>query len=429
MSDSTSSQLPEFEGAMADTQPFPEETESTPSSVLIIDDDDLSLRIIANALADNQYRVSTSATAASGIDQADRDQPNLIITNVAMPDTDSIDLIAALRECAPEACLIVTADYGAEQLAVSALKQGADEHLTRPVRPWEIITSSAEVLERAELRRRNRQLTEALRQRQKELEQRNTELQDANTRLREADMWKENLSNMIVHDLKNPLGVIQGTMIYFKGTLGEDLDEKQSQLMESALISADRALKLVSSILDVRRLEEGRMPLEVQPVAPHDVIQICLDESFPLLTMHGLNATLDAPGDLPPVRADYTALVRIIGNLLDNAIKFTSAGGSITASACQVTDGVQFSIADTGFGIPPEQHERIFEKFAQAGIRSEGQRAGVGLGLTFCKLAVEAHGGRIWVESDMGTGTTFHFVLPVWVGDETQSDANATPKQ
>ena len=430
MSYSTSSRSPEFERAMAVTQPFPEEEiESTPSSVLIIDDDDLSLQIITKALADNQYHVSTSATAASGVRQAERDQPNLIITNVAMPDTDSADLITALKECAPEACLIVTADYGAEQLAVNALKQGADEHLTRPVRPGEIITASADVLERAELRRRNRQLTEALRQRKKELEQRNDELEDANTRLREADIWKENLSNMIVHDLKNPLGVIQGTMIYFKGTLSEDLDEKQSQLLESALISADRALKLVSSILDVRRLEEGRMPLEVQPVAPHDVVQICLDESFPLLTMHGLNATLDAPEDLPPVRADYTALVRIIGNLLENAIKFTSAGGHIAVSARQATAGVQFSIADTGFGIPSEQHERIFEKFAQAGIRAEGQRAGVGLGLTYCKLAVEAHGGRIWVESDQGVGTTFHFVLPVWVSDETQPNANPVPKQ
>ena len=123
MSYSTSSRSPEFERAMAVTQPFPEEeTESTPSSVLIIDDDDLSLRIITKALADNQYHVSTSATAASGVRQAERDQPKLIITNVAMPDTDSADLITALKECAPEACLIVTADYGAEQLAVNALK-------------------------------------------------------------------------------------------------------------------------------------------------------------------------------------------------------------------------------------------------------------------------------------------------------------------
>jgi len=80
-------------------------------------------------------------------------------------------------------------------------------------------------------------------------------------------------------------------------------------------------------------------------------------------------------------------------------------------------------------GIPLDQQERVFEKFAQAGIRAEGQRAGVGLGLTYCKLAVEAHRGRIWVESDQGVGTTFHFVLPVWVGDEAQPNANAAPKQ
>jgi signal transduction histidine kinase len=382
---------------------------------LVIDDDRLSLRIITQALRDVQYRVLSTGSSTAGIRRARQEQPNLIFTNLAMPGADSGELIAALKECAPEACVIAMTDYGAEQLAVNALKHGAEDYLVRPVYPWEVTKAAAEVLERAELRRRNRQLTEALRQRQAELEQRNTDLEEANARLREADMWKENLSSMIVHDLKNPLGVIQGTMIYLKGTLGDDLDKKQSQLLESALISADRALKLVSAILDVRRLEDGQMPLELQPVVPHDVIQTCLDETYPLLNMHGLTATLDAPEELPPVRADFNTLTRIIGNLVDNAIKFTPAGGHITIRARQVLSGVQFSVVDTGYGIPPEQHERIFEKFAQAGIRAEGQRGGVGLGLTFCKLAIEAQNGRIWVESDHGTGATFHFILPVWV--------------
>ena len=159
------------------------------------------------------------------------------------------------------------------------------------------------------------------------------------------------------------------------------------------------------------------MPLELQPVSPHDVIQTCLDEIYPLLTMHGLATTFNVPEALPPVRADYNALMRIVGNLLDNAIKFTPSSGHITVNARRVPDGVQFSVIDTGYGIPIEQRERVFEKFAQAGIRAEGQRAGVGLGLTFCKLAIEAHHGRIWVESTEGGGTTFNFILPVWVGD------------
>jgi two-component system sensor histidine kinase/response regulator len=395
-----------------------DDTESaSPSIVLVIDDDDLSLQIIAKALRETRYRVLTAANTSDAMHHARQEQPNLIITNVAMPDTDSTELIASLKETAPESCVIAMTDYGAEQLAASALKQGAEDYLIRPVHPWEVITAAAEVLERAELRRRNRQLTEALRQRQAELELRNAELEEANARLREADIWKENLSNMIIHDLKNPLGVIQGTMIYFKGTLGEDLDTKQSQLLESALISADRALKLVSAILDVHRLEEGRMPLELQPIAAGDVIQTCLDEVYPLLTMHGLDIAFDLPEDLPPVQADYNTLIRIVGNLVDNAVKFTPSGGRIIVSARRVPAGVQFSVADTGCGIPPAQHDRIFEKFAQAGIRAEGQRAGVGLGLTFCKLAVEAHNGRIWVESTQGVGATFHFVLPIWVDE------------
>jgi len=182
------------------------------------------------------------------------------------------------------------------------------------------------------------------------------------------------------------------------------------------LISADRGNKLVSAILDVHRLEEGRMPLEPQAVAPEQAIQACMDEMHPLLTMKELITTINVPERFPHVRADYSALIRIIGNLLDNAIKFTPSGGKITISARRVPTGVQFSVADTGYGIPPEQHDRIFEKFAQAGFRAEGQRGGVGLGLTFCKLAVEAQEGQIWVESEPGIGTTFHFIMPIWTG-------------
>jgi two-component system sensor histidine kinase/response regulator len=384
------------------------------STVLVIDNDDLSLRIIANVLLEANYHVSTAGTATEGIDQAKTVQPNLIIANADMPGADSTKLITILKDCAPEASVIAMTEYGAEQLAADAMKQGAEDYLIRPASPWEITAASAEVLERAQLRRRNRLLAEALRQRQTELEQRNAELEEANARLREADIWKENLSNMIVHDLKNPLGVVQGTMVYFKATLGERMDDKQLQLLESALISSDRALKLVSAILDVRRLEEGRMPLELQAVAPSEILQTCLDEILPLINLHGLKVRLDLIEALPPVRADYATLVRIIGNLIDNAIKFTPAGGLITVGAHHAADGIRFSVADTGCGIPPTQHERIFEKFAQAGMRAEGQRAGVGLGLTFCKLAVEAHQGHIWVESDDGVGATFHFVLPVW---------------
>lgn len=400
-------------------QPFSdEEIESaSPSIVLVIDDDDLSMAIIAQALQEAHYQVLTAVDVAEGIRLTSQEEPELIFTNVAMSGTDSIDWVASLKEQAPEACVIAMTDYGAEHLAASALKQGAEDYLTRPVRPWEITAAAAEVLERAELRQRNRLLTEALHQRQAELEQRNAELEEANARLRESDMWKENLSNMIIHDLKNPLGVIQGTVAYFKGTLGSQLEAKQSQLLESARISVDRAIRLVSAILDMSRLEEGRMPLELQPIKPGEVIQACLDESYPLIAMHNLTAILDVPEGLPPVQADFNALIRIIGNLIDNAIKFTPSGGQIIIKARRISDQIQFSVSDTGYGIPSEQHDRIFEKFAQAGMRTQGQRAGVGLGLTFCKLAIEAHHGRIWVESQQDSGTTFHFVLPVWAGE------------
>ena len=137
------------------------------------------------------------------------------------------------------------------------------------------------------------------------------------------------------------------------------------------------------------------MPLNRQRVEVAEVVQACLAPMEPRIEGKGLELTVSIPDNLPPVRADKNVLARVLGNLLDNAIKFTPPGGRITISAEPQGEEVLISVADTGPGIPQDRQARIFEKFEQ--VRGPGRRhpTGVGLGLAFCKLAVEAHGGRI----------------------------------
>lgn len=381
------------------------------TKVLVIDDDDLNLSIMANALREDGYKFTLEAnTVKEGLKIVDDEKPALVIVNVAMPEAKGSQIVGDVGQISPDSSVVVMTVYGGEEEAAAALRQGADDFLIKPVQPWEAVSTTNEVIDRANLRHWNRLLTEQLRQR-------NTELEAANNRLRELDTWKQSLSSMLVHDMKNPLGVVEGALTLLSMTLQVGEDERE--LLESASISAQRALKLINAILDVQRLEEGKMPLELAELDPLPVIRNSIEGMMPLLAVHRLEGGIEADDDLPPAHADKVVFTRVVENLMDNAIKFTPPGGQVSVSVAvhDAEEGMLvFGVSDTGPGISRADQQRIFEKFAQATARAEGKRSGVGLGLTFCKLAVEAHGGRIWVESEEGEGTTFYFTLPIYAG-------------
>ena len=156
------------------------------------------------------------------------------------------------------------------------------------------------------------------------------------------------------------------------------------------------------------------MQLEWEAVSAGPLIETALGQVATLARKKNLTLVTELAPDLPPFRADEEKLRRTIVNLLGNAIKFTSEEGTITVGACRdtVQEAVIFSVRDTGEGIPAEAFGRIFEKFGQVETRKAGRKMSTGLGLTFCKMVAEAHGGRIWVESELGKGSVFLFSIP-----------------
>jgi signal transduction histidine kinase len=224
-------------------------------------------------------------------------------------------------------------------------------------------------------------------------------------RLRESRRQQEELVGFIVHDLRSPISsAITGLQTLEQ--VGENLNELEVEMVQLALVSNRRALTLVNSILDVAKLESGKMEVKIEDVDLTAFFAECM--STVELWAQGAEVEIVPSVRRPQAHIDRDLTARVIVNLLSNALKFSPAKSTITVGVEDDAHGVRFWVEDQGPGIPPEYAETIFEPFSQV----KGTSGGTGLGLTFCRLAVTAQGGRIGVKSTLGSGSTFWFVLP-----------------
>jgi NtrC-family two-component system sensor histidine kinase KinB len=232
---------------------------------------------------------------------------------------------------------------------------------------------------------------------------------DLSERLALEEMRSDMIS-MIFHDLRSPLGNILSSLDVAQASLPAESEMVQS-LLAIASRSAARLSRLVDSLLDLRRLEAGQVVLNKSQSDINTLVVEATEIVQPAAEGKGIGLQIDIPPRLPLVNLDGDMIRRVIINLLDNAIKYTPEGGTVTIMARSNPKEVVVSVRDTGPGIPSDQHTHIFAKFAR--LQRESAPKGMGLGLTFCKLAVETHGGRIWVESQVGRGSIFSFRLPM----------------
>jgi PAS domain S-box-containing protein len=231
--------------------------------------------------------------------------------------------------------------------------------------------------------------------------------------------YRDEISNMVVHDLKSPLSTIITSLTLAVDILSlveprhDDLDVVE-QTLQVSLSSATALLSLVESLLDIAKLETRHMPLRRAPASFNDIVQNAYMALAAFAQEAHIHVDLRVPAHLPPVDVDADKIRRVVINLLDNALRYTPSGGMIQVSAAMSDHKVLVRVADSGRGIPPEESEHIFEKFRQIANNNPSRgKKGVGLGLTFCKLTLEAHGERIWVDHDGPLpGACFAFTLP-----------------
>jgi len=232
--------------------------------------------------------------------------------------------------------------------------------------------------------------------------------------LESAEELKRDLTHMIVHDLKSPLSGVLGSIDYVaSGAIGQ-VTEEQKKILSLGVKSGKDLLRLIQNLLDMAKMEEGRLELRREEFSLLELAAECVDDLEAHIHRENKQVSVEVPKSLPKIWADRDLVYRVLTNLLTNALKHTSQGAEIAIGAGLSDDQSAFvlSVKDSGEGIPPEFIAKIFEKFGQAEAKRKKFRIGSGLGLTFCKLAVEAHGGRIWVESELGKGSAFFVRIP-----------------
>jgi signal transduction histidine kinase len=235
------------------------------------------------------------------------------------------------------------------------------------------------------------------------------------TEQKELERIKASLVQMIIHDLNNPLMILFWNLQLLERDAQKILLDEHKAQLHSALNKIQEMKDMISDLLDIERIEEGKLNLKFEKIDIYVFIKEIVDSMSILAKQENKNIFEKIAPSIPLLVADQNILRRIITNLIGNALKFTPAGSivEIIVDYNKEHKEIIIGVKDHGEGIPRQYQEMIFEKFAQIEVRQLKDKPGKGLGLTFCKMAVEAHGGRIWVESEVGKGSIFYFTMPL----------------
>lgn len=377
-------------------------TPITSGTILLVEDTMTMRLLLADQVEQMGHKVTIARHGKEALALLENQNFDLILLDITMPELDGFAVLRILKNDArwQQIPVLMISGLEEQEAVIRCIEMGADDFLHKPCDP---VLLRARVNACLEKKRFHDQREEMLQQ-----------LSRKNEELRKFEELREGLTSMIVHDLRAPLtSIISGLeMIEFVPGMSPD---QRDELIAMAHQGGKTLMGMINDLLDISKMEAGEMQLQCGPVRVEELVEISVHQIKTLLVDRQLSFTQSIAEDLPILWCDAPKISRVIVNLLSNAIKFTLQGGQIALTTEVVDDAVQFTVSDTGEGIPREAFERIFEKFGQVESRKSGRKMSTGLGLTFCKMTVEAHGGQIWLESEIGQGSTFYFTVPVQV--------------
>lgn len=358
--------------------------------VLVVDDEPANRELMRDLLEARGFTVREAGDGYAALAILEREPlPDVILMDVMMPGMDGFEACRLVRGnplTAHIPVLMVTA-LADRASRLRGISEGAADFLIKPI---DTVDTHLRVRNAVQSKRLFDQLAEK------------------NRALIEAEEARDSLVHMIVHDLKSPLTSVLGYCKLLKGVAKERMDEQQLEFLDRSIAGGQRTLEMVDSILSVSRLEAGQMSLHRESTDLEALLKD-LEASLRSTTLDGLSLEFSVPAGLS-LACDPSLLRRVLSNLIDNALRFADLKqGRVQVTASRNGGGVEFSVSDNGKGIPVEARASVFDKFAQV---SQTTRRNYGLGLAFCRLAVEHHGGRIWTDGEPGQGAIFRFHIP-----------------
>jgi two-component system, sensor histidine kinase and response regulator len=386
----------------------------TGSLILVADDVQANLELLFDQLHTLGFRTIGAEDGPSALAACFTHKPDLCILDVAMP---AGNLGVDDRSTGFEVCRRIKRDPRTSRIPVifitalndttdrvKGIEAGGDDFLTKPHNRLVLGARVRSLL-------RLKAATDAL--------------EESYRKLRELEKVRDDLMKMIVHDLKTPLTSVLATLeMVVDGDFGS-ISDPQKRALVDAESKADDLLSLIEDLLEVARIEETTISLDLSPVAPGAFLAELLHEWAVRFQQEHAVATVSVADDAPIFYADKPLLKRVFSNLIQNALTHSAHNVELRIGARREGDRILFSVSDNGPGIPPEYHEVIFRKFEQARAPNVPRVRSSGLGLAFCKLAVDAHGGRIWVRSTEEQGSTFYVALPLQPPVQTATGAAA----
>ena len=332
--------------------------------------------------------------------QTDHDV-DLVVTDINMPRMDGLTLLQKLQDTEGEFSTIIVSAYGDMANIRTAMNRGAFDFLVKPIDFLDFETTIAKTIRHVEI------LREA---RQREIE---------NQRLQLASQHKSQFLASMSHELRTPLNAILGYTELILDSIYGDMPQKARDVLDRIQRNGRHLLSLINDVLDLSKIEAGQLSLSLDNYKMQDVVRSVHSAIEPLASEKKIALKIEVPSDLPSGRGDERRITQVLLNLVGNAIKFTDQG-EVVVSAAAIDGCFKLSVRDTGPGISAADQSRLFQEFQQAENAATLKKEGTGLGLAISKRIIEMHGGKIWVESCVGQGSTFAFTLPTLVHQQAR---------
>ena len=369
--------------------------------ILVTDDCEANRELLEAWLIQEGYEVAMAENGQAALDYVREHPVDVILLDVMMPRVDGFEVCQRIKNEPGIGFIPVVLVTGLKEVEhrIHANEVSADDFLSKPVNQRELLTRVKSLVK--------------LKHTHEELRRANQRIAHQNDELNELHQLKEELSQLLVHDLQNPLTCVS-SYIELVMMDAKDLGDRHKKFLSNSLESCEELRNMLLTLLDISVLELGKLSILPERNSLQELTESVVEHFlYASAERQGVTIRNELPDDLPELICDRELIKRTILNLLSNALKFSPSGGEIQVLGYFNGSEIVYEVIDQGPGVPEEFRETIFEKFTQVESKARGVRVGRGLGLSFCKMAIEAHGGRIWETNHPSGGSRFSFAIPL----------------